>query len=174
MNYIRAGSTLKTRSVFFLRKLESDGSDIHWLYGLSYTYRCDQICPSGRHGDECQSECKCQNGGSCDPQTGQCLCSSGWTVRDVQILLFLLFLNTFESVSIDFALPFLFGLLLWFIDYNSLRSDFFLSQRYVSKNINNFRYIFITKLSIRYFCVIFIFPIAVSTFDFLMVNREFN
>lgn len=50
---------------------------------LLYIYRCDQICPSGRHGDECQSECKCQNGGSCDPHTGQCLCSSGWTVCNI-------------------------------------------------------------------------------------------
>lgn len=43
-------------------------------------YRCDLRCPSGHHGDECQSECKCQNGGECDTQTGQCLCSSGWSV----------------------------------------------------------------------------------------------
>lgn len=56
-------------------------------YIINPNYRCDQRCPSGRHGDECQSECKCQNSGSCDPQTGHCLCSSGWTVCNIQIFI---------------------------------------------------------------------------------------
>ena len=34
---------------------------------------------TGKHGDECKSECKCQNGGSCNPTTGECYCTPGWT-----------------------------------------------------------------------------------------------
>lgn len=38
------------------------------------------LCPAGKHGEECKSECRCQNGGSCNPKTGECICTSGWAV----------------------------------------------------------------------------------------------
>jgi len=44
--------------------------------------RCDYLCPEGKHGEECKSECQCQNGGSCSPMTGKCYCMPGWTVRE--------------------------------------------------------------------------------------------
>lgn len=48
--------------------------------------RCDDLCPLGKHGEECKSECRCQNGGSCSPLTGECYCTPGWTVmRDFVI-----------------------------------------------------------------------------------------
>ncbi|KAH0624132.1 hypothetical protein JD844_007560 [Phrynosoma platyrhinos] len=34
-------------------------------------------CPMGMYGKDCSSICKCQNGGSCDPVTGQCHCPPG-------------------------------------------------------------------------------------------------
>lgn len=42
-------------------------------------FRCDDLCPIGKHGTACKSECRCQNGGSCDPETGYCFCKDGWT-----------------------------------------------------------------------------------------------
>lgn len=38
---------------------------------------CNEKCPDGKHGKECKSECKCQNNGICDPQTGKCDCTPG-------------------------------------------------------------------------------------------------
>lgn len=34
-------------------------------------------CPQGSYGQACNSLCRCQNGGSCDPVTGKCLCPPG-------------------------------------------------------------------------------------------------
>lgn len=45
--------------------------------------RCDDLCPRGKHGEECRSECRCQNGGSCIPTTGDCDCTPGWMVREI-------------------------------------------------------------------------------------------
>ena len=36
-------------------------------------------CPEGFWGSECQSVCVCENGGSCDQQTGLCVCTPGFT-----------------------------------------------------------------------------------------------
>jgi len=35
-------------------------------------------CPGGNWGEHCKNSCPCQNGGRCEPYTGQCLCSPGW------------------------------------------------------------------------------------------------
>jgi hypothetical protein len=43
------------------------------------TSRCNDPCPVGKHGSECKSECRCQNSGTCDPETGKCFCEPGWT-----------------------------------------------------------------------------------------------
>jgi len=42
--------------------------------------RCEDRCPEGKHGEECLSECRCQNGGTCNPTSGKCYCTPGWTV----------------------------------------------------------------------------------------------
>ncbi|OQR78909.1 multiple epidermal growth factor domains protein 10-like, partial [Tropilaelaps mercedesae] len=34
---------------------------------------------TGTHGDGCSSQCQCQNGGSCNPISGNCFCLEGWT-----------------------------------------------------------------------------------------------
>lgn len=42
--------------------------------------RCDEPCPDGTHGQNCSSNCRCQNGGTCSPIDGKCFCTPGWTV----------------------------------------------------------------------------------------------
>lgn len=36
-------------------------------------------CPAGLYGEKCAHACLCQHGGSCDPASGHCTCSEGWT-----------------------------------------------------------------------------------------------
>lgn len=36
-------------------------------------------CPPGWFGANCVQRCDCSNGGVCDPATGNCTCSLGWT-----------------------------------------------------------------------------------------------
>lgn len=50
----------------------------HVLYYIIFC-RCEDECPLGKHGAECKSECRCQNGGTCDPKFGKCFCEPGWT-----------------------------------------------------------------------------------------------
>uniref|UniRef100_A0A8B9S9H3 Platelet endothelial aggregation receptor 1 n=1 Tax=Apteryx owenii TaxID=8824 RepID=A0A8B9S9H3_APTOW len=40
---------------------------------------CSTPCPPGRFGPDCRGECRCHNGGSCDPVSGQCQCAPGFT-----------------------------------------------------------------------------------------------
>jgi len=41
---------------------------------------CQEIgCPGGNWGPDCSKVCPCQNGGRCEPHTGRCLCSPGYT-----------------------------------------------------------------------------------------------
>ena len=42
--------------------------------------RCEEPCPAGTHGLGCGNRCRCQNGGTCNPITGACFCTQGWTV----------------------------------------------------------------------------------------------
>ena len=37
------------------------------------------VCRQGYYGANCMLECQCSNNGTCDPVTGQCNCSAGWT-----------------------------------------------------------------------------------------------
>lgn len=36
-------------------------------------------CPLGKWGRDCEMDCKCQNGATCDPFDGNCMCTRGWT-----------------------------------------------------------------------------------------------
>lgn len=36
-------------------------------------------CPLGKWGRDCEIDCKCQNGATCDPFDGKCMCTRGWT-----------------------------------------------------------------------------------------------
>ena len=36
-------------------------------------------CPEGRYGPDCMLQCTCENGATCDPASGLCNCTSGWT-----------------------------------------------------------------------------------------------
>jgi len=38
-------------------------------------------CPSDRYGTQCLQQCQCENGGTCNPQTGECSCTPGWIGR---------------------------------------------------------------------------------------------
>lgn len=42
-------------------------------------YSVQLECPAGYHGEQCLKTCHCQNGATCDPQTGVCICPSGLT-----------------------------------------------------------------------------------------------
>ena len=39
------------------------------------------VCDSTSYGFNCDRECNCQNGGTCDPAIG-CTCTTGWTGHD--------------------------------------------------------------------------------------------
>uniref|UniRef100_A0A8C3BTM0 EGF-like domain-containing protein n=1 Tax=Cairina moschata TaxID=8855 RepID=A0A8C3BTM0_CAIMO len=45
---------------------------------------CSTPCPPGRFGPGCQGECRCHNGGRCDPLGGQCQCAPGFTGEQCQ------------------------------------------------------------------------------------------
>lgn len=35
-------------------------------------------CPLGKWGRNCEMDCECQNGATCDPFNGDCMCTRGW------------------------------------------------------------------------------------------------
>ncbi|KAF7250309.1 Multiple epidermal growth factor-like domains protein 10 [Varanus komodoensis] len=39
---------------------------------------CEDLCPPGKHGPQCEERCPCQNGGVCHHVTGECACPPGW------------------------------------------------------------------------------------------------
>ncbi|KAK3569974.1 hypothetical protein QTP86_007879 [Hemibagrus guttatus] len=39
---------------------------------------CDNVCPQGFWGPNCSVTCSCQNGGSCSPEDGTCVCAPGY------------------------------------------------------------------------------------------------
>lgn len=39
---------------------------------------CDNVCPQGFWGPNCSVSCSCQNGGSCSPEDGTCVCAPGY------------------------------------------------------------------------------------------------
>uniref|UniRef100_A0A8C3RW96 Platelet endothelial aggregation receptor 1 n=1 Tax=Chelydra serpentina TaxID=8475 RepID=A0A8C3RW96_CHESE len=43
---------------------------------------CNETCPHGYHGANCQEPCLCLNGGTCDGATGLCRCTPGYTVSE--------------------------------------------------------------------------------------------
>ncbi|XP_037810487.1 protein draper isoform X5 [Lucilia sericata] len=43
---------------------------------------CETNCPTGYYGESCDQVCRCKNNSSCDPDTGRCICSAGWTGDD--------------------------------------------------------------------------------------------
>lgn len=40
---------------------------------------CAEPCPPDSYGYNCREQCECHDGGSCDPVSGNCLCSAGYT-----------------------------------------------------------------------------------------------
>lgn len=45
---------------------------------------CVVACPAGTFGSNCSQSCDCHNRGSCDPASGQCRCTPGWTGTSCQ------------------------------------------------------------------------------------------
>ncbi|XP_039150123.1 protein draper isoform X3 [Drosophila simulans] len=43
---------------------------------------CETNCRSGYYGENCDKVCRCLNNSSCDPDSGNCICSPGWTGAD--------------------------------------------------------------------------------------------
>ncbi|XP_070985541.1 multiple epidermal growth factor-like domains protein 11 [Oncorhynchus clarkii lewisi] len=39
---------------------------------------CDSVCVEGRWGPDCSYSCTCENGGSCSPEDGTCVCAPGY------------------------------------------------------------------------------------------------
>lgn len=53
---------------------------------------CDSICPQGFWGPNCSMTCSCQNGGSCSPEDGTCVCAPGYRGTSCKRSNFLFFL----------------------------------------------------------------------------------
>lgn len=53
------------------------------IHVINSSYCCvfhvSSACAAGQYGEHCSGQCLCQNGGSCDSETGQCSCPPGWT-----------------------------------------------------------------------------------------------
>lgn len=47
---------------------------------FSLPQSCEELCPPGSHGAQCELRCPCQNGGVCHHITGECSCPAGWMV----------------------------------------------------------------------------------------------
>lgn len=43
---------------------------------------CETNCRTGYYGENCDKVCRCLNNSSCDPDSGNCICSAGWTGPD--------------------------------------------------------------------------------------------
>ncbi|MPC10677.1 Platelet endothelial aggregation receptor 1 [Portunus trituberculatus] len=43
---------------------------------------CQSHCPRGFYGESCLKKCDCKNNGSCNFQTGKCVCERGWHGAD--------------------------------------------------------------------------------------------
>ena len=48
---------------------------LHVIFCRIYTI---SVCLAGTWGFQCAHECQCQNGGECDPVSGQCQCTRGF------------------------------------------------------------------------------------------------
>ena len=42
------------------------------------SFRCENLCQSGRYGLNCQGTCRCQNNATCSHTDGSCHCTAGW------------------------------------------------------------------------------------------------
>lgn len=54
---------------------------------LLFLCSCEDLCPPGKHGQQCEERCPCQNGGVCHHVTGKCSCPAGWMVNSTNCLL---------------------------------------------------------------------------------------
>ncbi|PWA23322.1 hypothetical protein CCH79_00018918 [Gambusia affinis] len=43
-----------------------------------HSVHCDSVCSEGLWGPNCSSSCSCENGGSCSPEDGGCVCAAGY------------------------------------------------------------------------------------------------
>lgn len=43
------------------------------------TFNISTECSAGKWGKSCETDCMCQNGASCDPFDGKCICTRGYT-----------------------------------------------------------------------------------------------
>ena len=51
-----------------------------WTYHFYsiFVFQCQEQCPYGLYGLDCEHECGCINGGTCNPIDGSCSCPDGW------------------------------------------------------------------------------------------------
>jgi multiple epidermal growth factor-like domains protein 10/11 len=55
------------------------------MYNLFSGVRCETKCQPGMYGVDCKLQCNCLNNSSCDPESGDCVCSRGWTGPDCSL-----------------------------------------------------------------------------------------
>lgn len=61
---------------------QTDSLSVHLLtlrqHAVPAGIHCDSVCPQGFWGPNCSVSCSCQNGGSCSPADGTCVCAPGY------------------------------------------------------------------------------------------------
>lgn len=67
-------------SFFYTCRCNETGGGCQCKPGYDPETSCQQQCPAGFYGSECQSTCLCQHG-SCHHATGECVCSPGYHGR---------------------------------------------------------------------------------------------
>lgn len=83
-DHLWCGSSCLT-SLYRWQPIWNISANLLGVYSLHICHRnvpagihCDNVCPQGFWGPNCSFSCSCQNGGSCSPEDGTCVCAPGY------------------------------------------------------------------------------------------------